>query len=161
MTEPILPADAGTIMIFARSLGDENPMYRDAEYAATTEVGTIVAPPTFVESMKHFDPESKLRPRPGEPWKGSAAEPTGTPGTTVDGPLQVHAEQHFEYHQPLRAGTLLTFRRIDGRTWEKTNRAQQVLRFSERITEFRDQEGELVVTSRSVVVEIPRKETGH
>jgi MaoC dehydratase-like protein len=44
------PVEAGHIMMFARAVGDPNPIYSDAAYAATTEVGHVVAPPTFVQS---------------------------------------------------------------------------------------------------------------
>jgi hypothetical protein len=40
----------------------------------------------------------------------------------------------------------------DGESWEKQGRRGGKLLFSERITEYRDQEGELVVTARSVGV---------
>ena len=35
------PVEAGHIMLFARAIGDPNPAYCDAGYAASTEVGTI------------------------------------------------------------------------------------------------------------------------
>ena len=33
------PVEAGHILMFARSIGDPNPIYEDEEYAAGTEVG--------------------------------------------------------------------------------------------------------------------------
>ncbi len=159
MSEGALPVDAGAIMLFARAIGDDNPIYRDAEYAAGTEVGSIIAPPTFAESILHFDPDSTLRPRIGEPWRGSGATPTGTPDAGPSGPLRLHAEQHYTYHRPARAGEALTWSRRDGEKWEKTNRAGRTLKFSERLTEFRAEDGELVITARSVVVEVPRAQS--
>ena len=41
------PVEAGHIMMFARSVGDKNPIYSDEEYAKTTEAGGIIAPPTL------------------------------------------------------------------------------------------------------------------
>jgi hypothetical protein len=155
MSEGALPVDAGAIMLFARAVGDDNPIYRDPDYAAGTEVGSVIAPPTFAESILHFDPESTLRPHIGEPWRGSGRNPTGTPGAGPSGPLRLHAEQHYTYHQPARAGQTLTWSRREGSKWEKTNRAGRTLKFSERLTEFRDASGELVITARSVVVELP------
>jgi len=35
--EVTFPVEAGHIMLFARAVGDENPIYHDAEYAKTTE----------------------------------------------------------------------------------------------------------------------------
>ena len=83
------PVEAGHIMLFARAVGDPNPIYHDAEYAAGTEVGSIVAPPTFVQASAQWDPGYKLRPVIGEPWFGSGREPTGVqapPGGGGGGP---------------------------------------------------------------------------
>ena len=40
------PVEASHIMMFARSVADDNQIYYDDEYAKTTEPGTIIAPPT-------------------------------------------------------------------------------------------------------------------
>ncbi len=50
------PVEAGHIMLFARAVGDPNPVYADAEYAASTEVGSVIAPPTFVQASAQWDP---------------------------------------------------------------------------------------------------------
>ena len=77
MADYTFPVEAGHIMLFARSVGDPNPIYADAEYAAGTEVGGIVAPPTFVQASAQFNPDYFLRPKIGQPWFGSGREPTG------------------------------------------------------------------------------------
>ena len=148
------PVEAGHIMLFARAVGDDNPVYRDAADAAGTETGGIIAPPTFVQASAQFDPEYRLRPRIGEPWFGSGAEATGVPraGSGGGGGGGLHAEQHFEYHRHLRPGDVLTATTRPGETWEKASRRAGLLRFSETITEYRDQHGELVVTARGVGV---------
>ena len=71
------PVEAGHIMMFARAVGDDNPIYHNGEYAKTTEVGHIIAPPTFVQSSAQFDPDYFLRPKVGEPWFGSGKNATG------------------------------------------------------------------------------------
>ena len=77
MTIKRFPIEAGHIMMFARSVGDDNQIYYDADYAKKTEPGTIIAPPTFVQSSAQFDPDYFLRPKVGQPWFGSGKEPTG------------------------------------------------------------------------------------
>jgi acyl dehydratase len=153
------PVEAGHILMFARAVGDPNPIYADEEYARTTEVGSIIAPPTFVQASAQFDPEYALRPKIGEPWFGSGKEPTGLQrrssgggggGGAAAGGL--HAEQHYEYHRPIRPGDVLTAETKRGRTWEKQGRRGGKLLFGEGVTEYRDQNGELVVTARSVGV---------
>ena len=39
--------EASHIMMFARSVGDANPIYHDEDYANKTELGGIIAPPYF------------------------------------------------------------------------------------------------------------------
>jgi acyl dehydratase len=154
------PIEAGHIMMFARAIGDANPIYYDEDYAKTSEPGGLIAPPTFIQASAQFDPDYRLRPKIGQPWFGSGKEPTGikagTGGDTGGGGRGLHAEQHYEYHRPLRPGDVLTALVKSGRTWEKEGRRSGKLIFSEIITEFRDQKGELVITSRSVGVQTER-----
>ena len=72
------PVEAGHIMMFARSVGDKNPIYSDEEYAKTTEAGGIIAPPTFVQASSQYDPDASLRPKIGEKWFGSGSKPSGS-----------------------------------------------------------------------------------
>jgi N-terminal half of MaoC dehydratase len=154
------PVELGHIMMFARSVGDPNPIYADEEYAADSEVGHVIAPPTFVQAGAQFDPDWPLRPKIGEPWFGSGRNPTGTPrpGGGGGGGMArgLHAEQHFEYHRHLRPGDVLRAETRPGKTWEKEGRRAGKLLFSETITEYRDQHGELVITARSVGVRTER-----
>jgi hypothetical protein len=160
------PIELGHIMMFARSVGDPNPIYSDEEYAARTDVGHVIAPPTFVQAGAQFDPDWPLRPKIGEPWLGSGRNPTGTPrpedgggggGGGGDGMARgLHAEQHFEYHRHLRPGDVLRAETRRGKTWEKEGRRAGKLVFSETITEYRDQDDELVITARSVGVRTER-----
>ena len=70
--------EASHIMMFARSVGDANPIYHDEDYANKTELGGIIAPPTFAQSSAQFDPDYFLRPKiGGEGWFGSGKEPSG------------------------------------------------------------------------------------
>ncbi len=62
----------------------------------------------------------------------------------------LHGEQRFEYHKPLRPGMTLTVTGRAGKTWEKEGRRGGTMRFSESVSEYRDEEGELVVTATSV-----------
>jgi hypothetical protein len=163
MTVERFPVEASHIMMFARSVADPNPIYADADYAAGTEVGAIIAPPTFVQASAQFDPDYFLRPKLGQPWFGSGKNPSSLPpkpAATSDGGQSaggaaagvLHAEQHYTYHRPLRAGEVLTTVNRAGETWEKLGRKGGKLVFSESITEYRTLDGELVVTARGVGV---------
>lgn len=149
------PVEAGHIMMFARAVGDANRIYYDDAYARGTEVGSIIAPPTFVQSSAQFDPDYRLRPKIGEPWFGSGKEPTGVQQGSGGG-TGLHAEQHYEYHRHPRPGDILTATSRPGQTWERQGRRSGKLIFTETITEYRDQHGELVVTARGVGVRTER-----
>jgi len=150
-----MPVEATHIMMFARSIGDDNPIYHDFEAAKASEVGHIIAPPTFPRAVAQFDPNYHLRVKNGEKWFGSGKSPTGLdePAKSTGG---LHAEQHFEYHRHPKPGDVLTVTTLDGERWEKESKRAGKLMFSETIQKFHDQNGELVVTSRSIGVKTER-----
>jgi hypothetical protein len=168
MTAERFPVEASHVMMFARAIADPNPVYSDPEYAANTEVGGIIAPPTFAQASAQFDPDYFLRPKIGQPWFGSGREATGlqraasgasgSGGSGAGGSGSggggggLHAEQHFEYHRTPRVGDVLSVTTRPGERWEKQGRSG-TLKFSETVTEYRDQNGDLVVTARSVGVQ--------
>ena len=161
MAVDYFPVEFSHIMMFARSVGDDNPIYSDPAYAKETEVGSVIAPPTFVQASAQFDPDYSLRPKPGKPWFGSGKEATGVKREAAGGEGggnggTLHAEQHFEYHRALRPGDVLTATAKPGKTWEKEGKRAGKLVFTETVIEYRDQASELVVTARGVGVRTER-----
>lgn len=168
------PVEASHIMMFARSIGDPNPVYAGEPDAAETELGRMIAPPTFAQASAQFDPDYPLRPKIGKPWFGSGATPSGAvsgnadPSDDADGTRAeaggnkgvLHAEQHFEYHRHIGPGDVLTASTRPGDTWEKQSKRAGTLKFSESITEYRDQHGELVITARGIGVQTERPVEG-
>ena len=156
------PVEASHVMMFARSIGDPNDIYYDEEYAKSTAQGGVIAPPTFVQASAQFDPDYFLRPKIGEEWFGSAKGPTGitekkSGGGGGGGGL--HAEQHYVYHRQLKVGDVLTAEVKPGKSWEKEGRRGGKLLFSETVTEYRDQNGELVITATGVGVRTEKPAT--
>jgi acyl dehydratase len=149
MKKITFPIEAGHILQFARAIGDPNPVYRDASYAARTEVGGVIAPPTFTTASSHYDPDYPLRPKLGEAWFGSGRSPSGAHREASGG---LHAEQHYEYHRPIRPGDVLLAETSEERSWEKQGRRGGKLLFSERVTVYRGADGNPVVTERLVAV---------
>lgn len=138
-----LPVEPGLLLVLATSVGDDDQGYRDQLTATRGDV--VIAPPTFTAAVAtHFDHEGQLRMWPG-------GEPTPEGGSAG----QFHAEQHFEYHSPLRAGAVLTGHTYPGRTWHRVGRAGR-LEFAEVITDFVDDGGALCVRSRKVGVRVHR-----
>jgi acyl dehydratase len=155
--------EASHIMMFARSVGDANPIYHDEEYAEKSEMGGIIAPPTFAQSSAQFDPDYFLRPKvSGDGWFGSGKEATGSKPSSGSGgggggaAMGLHAEQHFEYHLPLKAGDVLSATSKPGKSWQKESKRAGTLKFSESVTEYRNQNGDLVITATGVGVQTER-----
>jgi acyl dehydratase len=145
------PVERGHIQMFARALGDDNPVYFDDDDELTCRRGGVVAPPTFVAAAAQFDPEWPYRPKPGVAWNGSGRGPGFAPPSSGAG-TSLHAEQHYEFHTSVRPGDVLTVSRQAGRTWEKHSPRGGTLSFSEEITRFVNQRGEIAVTARRVRV---------
>ena len=141
------PVEATHIMMFGRSVGDYS--YEDQDSAQ------MAAPPTFPQAVAQFDPDYFLRPRIDKPWFGSGKNPSGVEGKPASSG-GLHAEQHFEFERPIRPGDVLYAAQKQGKTWEKESKRAGKLMFSERITEYRDENGELVCTARSVGVKTER-----
>ena len=154
--------EASHIMMFARSIGDDNPIYYDKSFKSESGCEGVIAPPTFTQSSAQFDPDYFLRPKiGGEGWFGSGKEPSGAKssgsgGGSGNAAAGLHAEQHFEYHLPLKAGDTLSATTKPGKTWEKESKRAGKLRFSESVTEYRNQNGELVITAIGVGVQTER-----
>ena len=149
--------EAGSIMQFARALGDDNPIYHDPEYAEKSDLGGIIAPPTFLQTSQHFDPDFPLRPNNNEPWMGSGAEAIGAPPPgSESGGIGLYAEHHYEYFRNIVPGDQLNTEQREGNRWEKQGKRGGTLKFAEYITEFYDQDGALVARSTIVGVQTER-----
>jgi hypothetical protein len=142
MTVERFPIEAGHVLTFRRALGHE-----DAERGADVS-SDMPVPATFVQASAHFDPDYILRPRPSTTWFGSGRDA----GSSPEGGGGLHAEQHYEFHQPVRIGMVLSASEREGRTWQKTGRSG-TLHFTEWIVEYVDANGVPVVTATSVGVQ--------
>src|SRR5271165_3699979 len=149
--------DRTGILLFSSALGETNPIYWDDEYAKKTPLGGVIAPPTFAVSSAHWDPNYALRgvrkipsppPKPSVVTSGTGDQANSGGGLNLTRIL--HGEQRFEYHKPVRPGMALTVTQRAGKSWTKEGKKGGTMRFSESISEFRDENGELVVTATSV-----------
>ena len=64
--------------------------------------------------------------------------------------MGLYAEQHYEYHQPLKVGDVISAEVKPGKSWEKEKELK--VKFGESVTEHRNQDGELIITATSVGV---------
>jgi acyl dehydratase len=84
-----------TIWHFAMGLGDDNPLFNDAEYAKKTRWGGLIAPPTYLYSCTS-----------GGPPAGST-ESVDT-DDLLPGVLGLWASDHWTWQAPAREGMELT-----------------------------------------------------
>ena len=152
MSKIKMPVEKSHIMMFTRSIGDPNPKYYE-------ENGDeVIAPPTFIQASAQFDPDYFLRPKiGGDNWFGSGKESSGMKSSESGSggggaAMGLHAEQHFEYHQPLKVGDVISAEVKPGKSWEKESKRAGKLKFSESVTEYKNQNGELIITATSVGV---------
>ena len=111
----------------------------------------MIAPPTFVVAAALWNPRGGFRGVRKIPVVPPAeASPARGEGRGANIARVLHGEMRFEYHQPIRPGMTLAVSERPGRRWEKEGRRGGMMRFSETITEYRDERGDLVVTSISV-----------
>ena len=123
---------------------------------STAEVGGIIAPPTFPQAVAQFDPDYPLRWRPGQPWFGSGKTPSGVERTGRPAAAGCMPSSTSNITVRCVPGDVLTVETKPGKTWERESKRAGKLTFRERVTEYRDQKGELVVTARSVGVTTER-----
>ncbi len=82
-----LEVEKGAISRFAEAIGDDNPLYNDEAAARKTHYGGLIAPPTFLRSMRAVRPELNFE----IPFD-----------RVLDG------GSDWEYFQPVRAGDRIT-----------------------------------------------------
>lgn len=153
------PVDLTSIMLFASAVGETNPIYYDEEYAAKTPLGRVIAPPSFASAGSHWDPDYFLKgvrripppkPRPEKPKAASGSGDSSGGGGGGNLSRVLHGEQRFVYHKPMSPGMRLVVTSHPGKSWEKEGKRGGTMRFSETISEYRDEDGELVTTAISV-----------
>lgn len=147
------PVEAGAIAAFARAIGDQDPRWYDEDSPAARQHGGICAPPTFSASVAHYDPDWPYRPNPDIEWHGSGAtDGSPAPASRNSDGTSLHAEQHYDFVRPLRAGDILQVRRELGKSWQKESTRAGLMTFEEEITRFDDADGTPVLVSTRVIV---------
>lgn len=126
--------ERGKIREFAEAIGDDNPVYRDPDYAARA-VGGILAPPTLTRTFL-YEPKTASEALKVKDWS-----------------YIVHGEQEFEYLAPIFAGDVLTAQDTIVSMTEKESRRAGKLQIAVIETVFRNQRGEKVQIARRTLVE--------
>jgi acyl dehydratase len=126
--------DRSKVREFARAIRDDDPLYFDEEHAQR-EAGGLIAPVTFLETLRLWDHGSN-RPRPPFDLKRT-----------------LHGEQEYELLRPIHIGDMLKAQSRITDVYEKAGRRGGRMTFVVTETEFRNANGELVARARSVGIE--------
>ena len=123
----------GKIREFAMAIKDDNPIYFDETFAQE-EAGGVLAPPTFTMTQAFWG-------------RGEG------PKLDLDYRRLLHGEQEFEYVRPIRAGDVLTGVGKITDVYKKPGKRGGEMTFAVLETEYRNQKGEVVLYSRSTLIE--------
>jgi len=86
--------EPGRLRYFFETLGERNPVYRDAAAAKTAGYAAIPIPPTYLFCLEMMDSET--------PFEFLTA-------LDIDLGKVLHGEQSFSYHVPVVVGDTVTF----------------------------------------------------
>ena len=130
--------EAGKVEEFARAVKDDNPAHRDAEAAEAQGFDRVPAPLTF-ERVSSFP---RYRTADGRGIDlGFAQEYT------------IHGEQAYEYERPLQVGDVLTGTTTLTDVYQREGSRGGTMTFAVLETEYATQDGEVVLTASSTVIE--------
>ena len=125
---------------FATAVGDNNPLWLDADYAATTRWRGIIAPPTFVD---RFTPFYVLADDNSQGYLGGPLP--------IDAPFKqgASAGDEYEIHRPVRPGHVITATTDIGDMFEKQGRpGVGRMLFTRNDKTYRNQRNEIVSICR-------------
>jgi acyl dehydratase len=87
--------EPGRLRYFFNTLGERNPVYRDAEVARSNGYSAVPAPPTYLFCLEMMDSD--------KPFEFLTE-------LNIDLARVLHGEQSFSYHAPVVVGDTLTFK---------------------------------------------------
>ena len=139
-----LMVERAPITLFARAVGDDSAVYRNAEAARAAGFANIPAPPTFGFSIQNWGKWEELQPTASGTGGNPMAEVMGA--LMAKGGMVLHGEQEFLYHQPLVVGQRLTFEGVVRDIYQKAS-GDRTMTFMVIEDTYRDEEGTPVLTS--------------
>lgn len=125
--------EKGRLRLFAKAIGETNPVYTDEDAARKAGYASLPAPPTFAFTIA-MDAE--------QPFK--VLEDLG-----VDKTRSMHGEQVFDYLEPICAGDTITGLQRVVETFEKKGGA---MRFIVTETSLHNQHARPVANLRTVII---------
>jgi acyl dehydratase len=145
-TRGVIRVERGPVSNFASALKDDNPVYHDEAAANDAGFDNIPAPPTWGFAMGHWGKFPEEQPA-DDPSKDGSPMMAVMGGLMAEGGLILHGEEEFEYHKPLVVGqTLQEEGKITDFYTKESSSATMTFLVTE--TEYRDDDGDLVLTAR-------------
>jgi acyl dehydratase len=145
--QSVVTVERGPVTRFAESVTETSPIYTDRAAAQAAGFDDIPTPPTYFFSAAAFWGAFPEDQPADDPAKGRNPTMEIIGGLMAKGGMVLHGEQEFEYHRPVCVGERLTSEGtvVDFYTKESGERTMTFL-----VTEnqYRDESGELVLTSR-------------
>ena len=127
--------EPGRLRYFLETMGERNPLFRDAAAAKAAGFAGAPVPPTYLFCLEMMDSEN-----PFEFLKT----------LNIDIGRILHGEQSFDYHAPVVVGDTLTFQSRVADVADKKGGAMTIVNVETRVT---NQHGQHVAdTFRSVVI---------
>ena len=122
--------EKGAIIKFAQAIGDDNPLFNDEGAARTTRYGGMIAPPTFLRSLRLDAVESPVR----SPY-----------------PANLDGGSEWEYFAPVRPGDRISVTVKASDISERQGRLGTMLFIIREIT-YVNQFGETVATQKGTSI---------
>ncbi len=145
--EAVVEVERGPVTNFALALEDDHPVRRRADAAREAGFDHIPAPPTYGVAMAHWGRFPEDQPQDDATEEGSLPARIVQSLIAERGGLMLHGEQGFVYHRPLVVGDRLHRRGRIVDVYEKESKGT-TMTFVVQEDEYRDAEGELVLTTR-------------
>ncbi|MCO5130311.1 MAG: MaoC family dehydratase N-terminal domain-containing protein [Xanthobacteraceae bacterium] len=131
--------EPGRLRYFCDTIGENNPIYRDAQAARAEGYAAIPVPPTYLFCLEMMDAEN--------PFEFLTE-------LDIDLARVLHGEQGFTYHVPAVVGDTLTFR---SRVTDVTEKKGGAMTLIAVVTDVTRQDGvHLAGMTRTVVVRNPK-----
>ena len=138
--------ERGPATRFAEAVTESSPIYRRRDAAQAAGFDDIPVPPTyFFSSASHWGAFPEEQPPDANPSSNPTMEIIGQ--LMAGGGIVLHGEQEFVYHRPIVVGDVLSSEGKVADLYEKAS-GDKVMTFLVTENEYRDQAGELVLTTR-------------
>ncbi|QLK24817.1 MaoC family dehydratase N-terminal domain-containing protein [Natrinema zhouii] len=132
--------EPGKVAEFARAITSDDPVFREETAAAERGYDRVPAPPTYTQVGRF--------PR---------YTPDGIDGTGFDlgfrSEYVLHGEQAYEYERPVAVGDVLEGTTTLADVFQREGGRAGTMTFAVLETEYRDRDGDLVLTDRSTAIE--------